>query len=203
MSRTGKKEQDKLDVLLDNAFLLFIENGFSATTTNMIASKCMISKREIYKFFPEKKDLYMAVVARNADKVLDIPQQHETMTMQDGLIKIFHLENDSWVDKENERYKFLTMLLKDGIEHPDIFDAMYASGVIHHRERLLNWMEAQIAAGQLAPQSPEKLGVICSMIMDVVFGALTPKRRARDDFPSRKKHIIAALDIILKGINVN
>ncbi|ATA21590.1 TetR family transcriptional regulator [Gibbsiella quercinecans] len=198
MKKTPEMESTKKAAIVQGAFELFLSHGFTATTTNMIASKCMISKRDLYKYFPDKNELYIAAIASNTHKVLSIAAGENAETTLEGLLGIFHLNTED--EEEPQRHQFLTMLLKDAIEHPALYQLMYDSGVVRHREELIEWLSQQQKQGKLGIKDPEKITFLASMIMDIVFGALVPKRPGFDDLPSRKAHIIAALQVVLYGI---
>lgn len=48
--------------VFDRARELFIEQGYSATSTAMIAKVADISEMTLFRYFPHKKDLFLAVI---------------------------------------------------------------------------------------------------------------------------------------------
>lgn len=59
-----KKRQLTEEKILKIALDLFAENGYSATSTSLIAKKASISEGTIFKYFPTKKKLLLAVITK-------------------------------------------------------------------------------------------------------------------------------------------
>ena len=66
----------KHQAIVDAARQVFLEQGFSATTMDMIAESAEVSKRTVYKHFDDKHSLFAAVVRMLCDKVVP-PSLHE------------------------------------------------------------------------------------------------------------------------------
>lgn len=49
--------------IIETAFKLFLNNGFYATGVDLIMRQAKVSKRTLYKYFPAKNDLIVAVLA--------------------------------------------------------------------------------------------------------------------------------------------
>ena len=60
----------KHQAIVDAARQVFLEQGFSATTMDMIAESAKVSKRTVYKHFDDKHSLFAAVVRMLCDKVV-------------------------------------------------------------------------------------------------------------------------------------
>jgi len=60
----------KHQAIVDAARQVFLEQGFSATTMDMIAESAEVSKRTVYKHFDDKHSLFAAVVRMLCDKVV-------------------------------------------------------------------------------------------------------------------------------------
>ncbi len=54
--------RDKKKIILDAAISLFLEYGFSETTTDMIQRKAGVSKATMYAHYPNKENLFVAAV---------------------------------------------------------------------------------------------------------------------------------------------
>ena len=66
----------KHQAIVDAARQVFLEQGFSAPTMDMIAESAAVSKRTVYKHFDDKHSLFAAVVRMLCDKVVP-PSLHE------------------------------------------------------------------------------------------------------------------------------
>ena len=57
----------KKDVILKAAYRVFLENGFSGATTDMIQSRAGVSKSTLYSHFSSKEELFEAVCHLSSD----------------------------------------------------------------------------------------------------------------------------------------
>ncbi|PWC23082.1 TetR/AcrR family transcriptional regulator [Brenneria roseae subsp. roseae] len=196
------KEKIRRSAILESAEKLFIEHGINRTTTTMIASKAMVSKRAIYDSFKTKDDIYYAVMEKNKKYLVDLPRpDDEDLPIFDTLVKIFRLDLDS--EEEAQRILFLQYFRRESAESPEMTSRLYSRGVFNPREQLIQWIERQVQAGKISIHEQDDLNIYAGMLMNIVFGALTPPRSGHDDLITRKKHIAKALLIFLKGINHN
>jgi AcrR family transcriptional regulator len=62
--------------IMHAAFSLFMEKGYSETSTLAIATRAQVSKRDIYALFPHKGDIFVVAIAERAQRMrhpLDLP----------------------------------------------------------------------------------------------------------------------------------
>lgn len=62
MEKTQQTKSLKRQQIVETAYELFKQNGFFATGVDLIMAKAGISKRTMYKYFPTKNDLIVAVL---------------------------------------------------------------------------------------------------------------------------------------------
>lgn len=69
---------DKREIIVEAAYKLFKSNGFYATGVDLIMREAGVSKRTMYRYFPTKNELIVAVLAyyrtcyqRHIDELLD------------------------------------------------------------------------------------------------------------------------------------
>lgn len=98
MKRSPKREQ-----IVTTAFELFKENGFYATGVDQIMRTAEVSKRTLYKYFPSKNDLIVAVLEyyrkSYRDKVNDLLEQGQK-TSKEKILAIFD-DAMTWFDDAN------------------------------------------------------------------------------------------------------
>ncbi len=58
------RSQERVSQILDVAEQMFITEGYSATTTNAIATRAQVSIGSLYQFFPDKKAIVQALAIR-------------------------------------------------------------------------------------------------------------------------------------------
>src|SRR5260221_12728936 len=73
--------------ILDAAALLFAERGYPNTDVDSVAEKLGVGKGTVYRYFPSKRDLFLAAVGRGMTR-LDEPIHAEVGSATDPLEKI-------------------------------------------------------------------------------------------------------------------
>jgi len=192
---------DRRAEILQAAYEAFLELGFAKTTTGIVAAKAKISKRSIYELFVGKDELFAAVVRQHRHLVLDLPRPAgELAPLLDTLESMFRLDMEP--EQEREREALLHLVVRESTLLPELSDYLYDEGVLQYREEIINWLEMEKARGRL---SFEDAAVCAGMLMDMVFGALLPRRRIKDDEGRalRKAHIRKRLGIFLRGIGAH
>ena len=193
--------EDRRAVIIERAFDAFVDLGFAGATTDVIAARAQVSKREIYNRFGGKTELFAAVVLKHRDLVLDLPRPAgEDMPLLDALATIFRLDMD-W-RRDVEREALLHLITRESVLYPELSDYLYDQGILRFREELVAWIGAQAACGRLVVDDP----VLCAgLLMDIVFGALLPRRRQLGDNAraQRKQDIKRRLAIVLRGLGAS
>src|SRR5882757_3989050 len=68
----GNDHQDiKKEKILDASYQRFLHYGYSKTTMNEIAGDLSMSKALLYYYFPDKSQLYVAVMRKVADDFIN------------------------------------------------------------------------------------------------------------------------------------
>ncbi|MFG1412055.1 TetR/AcrR family transcriptional regulator [Xanthobacter sp. VTT E-85241] len=175
----------------------FIELGFGRTTTAAVAARAKVSKRAIYQFFKNQTELFAAVVKDNRHMILDLPRPAgEDLSLMETLVRIFRLDIDD--DAEKEREAILQLITRESSQFPELSDYLYKHQIIRSREDLIEWLENERLRGRITVEDPL---VNAGMLMDIVFGALLPRRRLQNriDRARRTEHIKKRLEIYLRG----
>ena len=184
--------------IIDAAHGCFVNQGFGKTTTAMIASEAKISKRDLYRQFSSKAEIFGEVVRARRQAILDLPRPaDEQLAPLDTLCRIFRLDLDD--QAAAERDAMLNFVARESLQYPELSDLIYDTGIIRSREELIEWLEDQKRDGTLQISDT----VDCAgLMMDVVFGAMLPRRRLKDpvDRQWQSQMIRGRLAIILKGL---
>lgn len=100
MNRTMAKSK-KRQQIIGAAFELFGKNGFYATGVDLIMQTAGVSKRTLYKYFPTKNDLIVAVLdfyrttyQEHLDNILEAPEK----TSREKILAIFDDARSSFGD---------------------------------------------------------------------------------------------------------
>jgi len=97
------KQSPKRKQIIEAAFQLFKDNGFYATGVDLIMRTANVSKRTLYKYFPSKNELIVAVLEhyRSTYKEhLHALLDHEDMDSREKILTIFD-DAMIWFDDTN------------------------------------------------------------------------------------------------------
>jgi AcrR family transcriptional regulator len=178
-----KKIDDRLrrTEIIDCARKTFVEFGFAGTTTDLVASRCKISKQTLYSFFAHKSDLFLAVVIAHRELVLALPRPvGEDLPLEQAIARIFRLDIDE--DSERERDAFINLLVRESEQYPEISELLYTKGALPARQLLADWLAAQKTLGRL--DIADTLNG-ARMLMDMIFGAIGRPHHRSLDWPDR------------------
>lgn len=67
----GPRAEKKCRQILDGARAVFLERGFDGASVDEIAERAGISKATMYRYYPDKKALFSAVVSRDCGRQAD------------------------------------------------------------------------------------------------------------------------------------
>ncbi|WP_172331750.1 TetR/AcrR family transcriptional regulator [Mangrovicoccus sp. HB161399] len=187
--------------ILEAAMTAFITRGFARTTMADVAASAGMSKRDLYRHFPEKSALFGAVIRARRHLILGLPRpEGEDLPPLDMLCCIFRLDLDT--REAEERDALLNLLARESLLFPELNALLYEGGIIRSRELLMDWIAAEIARGRLPDCDP---GCLAGLLMDVVFGALLPRRKRKEkpDRQRQSEEIRTRLAIVLRGIGAD
>jgi AcrR family transcriptional regulator len=191
-------EDARRHAILRAAHAVFVEDGFERATTAAIAARAKVSKRSIYENFADKAELFAAIIRGHQHLILDLPRPPgEDVPVLETMVRLFRL--DIGDEEEHAREAILNLVVRESVLFPDLSDYLYENEVIRSREALMQWLQAEHRRGRMPSGD---LAVHAGMLMDIVFGALLPRRRLLHaaDRVQRREHIKQRLAIFLRGI---
>jgi len=184
--------------ILAAAHEAFVELGFARTTTAEVAARAKVSKRAIYEVFANRTELFAEVIRDCQHLIIDLPRpEGEDLPLFETLVRIFRLDLDD--DADRAREAVLNLIVREATLFPELSDHLYENGAIRSREALVDWLLIESGRGRMSIDDPL---VHAGMLMDIVFGALLPRRRLKQaaDRALRTEHIRKRLAIYLRGI---
>ncbi|MFT4075723.1 MAG: TetR/AcrR family transcriptional regulator [Asticcacaulis sp.] len=191
-------DETRRAMIIRGAHEAFVEHGFLNTTTAMVATAAKVSKRSIYEVFDNKTELFAAVIREYRRLILDLPRpEGEDLPVLETLFLIFRLDIDEAAQKEREA--ILNLLVRESVLMPDLSDYLYEHNILRSREDLIEWLNEEARRGRMTIEDP----LVCAgMLMDIVFGALLPRRRIHQaaERAQRLEHIKQRLEIFVRGI---
>ncbi len=149
--RTGQLKQR----LLDAATLLFMENGYEATSMTEIAARAHASKETFYRHFPTKEVLFRAVVVRRAEMMSEaletaLPTQEAPQT---ALTLFGELVLQRMTTKDSIAFHRVL-----GMAHkhlPDVLELYRNSGPHRVRDAVAQYLQQQVREGNLRSLNPQ------------------------------------------------
>lgn len=188
-------DTDRRSNIIDTARKTFVELGFSGTTTDIVAARCRISKQTLYRLFPSKSDLFLAVIAAHRQMMLDLPRPVEEDAPVDIVLqKIFMIDIDE--EAENERQAVIHIVMREGGQFPEIAEILKRDGIDRSRQILADWLSAEAKRGKLVIEDP--LGS-ARMLMDMLFGAMGPRREDFKTRTDRRRHLEQCIALFVRG----
>lgn len=162
------RSRERVDAILDAAEAVFLERGFATATTNQIAARAGTSIGSLYRFFPNKEALLVALAERFAQRMLaigaEVTNAGDERTLEDKVSDGIDRFNAFLV--ENPGFRIL-------IEHGD--NPALSEG----RARYEQAMAGLIGRGHDLGQDPE--GEAVGHVLNVVLSNLQLLSVSRDE----------------------
>jgi len=190
--------------ILDAASIVFVKEGFSNANTDEIAKVANLGKGTIYRYFKNKRDLFLSVADRGLDRLKDIVikeiekaedpiKKIETAIKtyisffeeNSNLIGILIHEQSSFQKRIAKRYfehyygsvDKMKQIFKEGIKKGLVKEDLYIEGAINVLTSMLNGL---IYRWQLEGKR-YKLSDYTPVVLKIFFtGALDDKKRRKE-----------------------
>lgn len=186
-------DHDRRASIIETARRTFMELGLVGTTTDVVASRCKISKQTLYRLFPSKADLFVAVVAAHRQTMLDLPRPpDEEAPLAETIARIFMIDIDA--EQEREREAFIHMVMRESHQVPDLVEILFREGPETSRRQLAEWLAEQVKKGKLQLEDPMNGA---RMLMDMLFTGPGPLKWK--DLAERRRHMEQAIGIFVRG----
>jgi AcrR family transcriptional regulator len=114
-----KNYENHIERILESAQMLFLRNGIESVTMNAIADEARIARKTLYKYFPTKQEIALAILKNFIEKHKDdfgpgqIPEGNGFQRLE-----FFLMESVNMLDRYPEFFRFLVefnvLYAKDG-----------------------------------------------------------------------------------------
>lgn len=201
---TGIDPQDiKREKILEAAHQRFLHYGYSKTTMNEIAGDLSMSKALLYYYFPDKSELYMAVMRKLANEYLkQLEDKRDNFT---SLRDAFEFQVNTHHNFIVTNYNFFDFIRLNEQNLPDSIWSLITD--IHGAEMqlLVNAIEAEAELGKISRVNnpSEIVDVFLDALQGIKVGALPQKKIS---FP-KMEHLeeihnkrLLLIDIFVKGL---
>ena len=204
MSSVIDQQDIKREKILEAAYQRFLHYGYSKTTMNEIAGDLSFSKALLYYYFPDKSQLYIAVMRKLANDYLE--RLGKEIAGFDNLKGAFIFQINTQHDFIVENYNFFDYFRLNEQNLPEsIWEII---GEIHETETTLltSAIKSEVDKGRIKPVlNPEE---IIDLLLDALHGvrvrsvsykkAMFPKKEHLEEI--RGKRLLLA-EIFIRGLN--
>ncbi|MDB5002731.1 MAG: TetR family transcriptional regulator [Mucilaginibacter sp.] len=201
---TGSDQQDiKREKILEAAYQRFLHYGYSKTTMNEIAGDLSLSKALLYYYFPDKSQLYIAVMRKLAGEYIqDLENKLNTFV---NLKEAFVSQIDTQHNFIVKNYNFFDFFRVNEQNLPDTIWEIITE--IHQTEMVLlsAAIKTEADKGNIKPvDNPEQ---IVDLLLDALHGVrvsavshkkvMFPQKEHLDEIHTKR---LLLLDIFIKGL---
>ncbi len=150
---------------------LFVERGYARTPMEEIAARCHISKRTLYRLFPNKTEVFGAIVDQHRQTMLALPGDYDDLPLEEAIDRIFLVDIDE--EAHRKRSEVIRLAILEGRRYPELAALLHQRGADKSRLMLAEWLEAQARRGRI---EIEDAGMTAGILMDMVFGVIALKQ---------------------------
>lgn len=203
MNAVNDQQDIKREKILEASYQRFLHYGYSKTTMNEIAGDLSLSKALLYYYFPDKSQLYIAVMRKLTCDYLKAlgDKLHTFKDLKEAFVFQINTQHDFILNN----YNFFDFFRLNEQNLPDTIWEIINE--IHQAEMslLTNVIKAEVIKGNIKPvDNPEEL---VDLLLDALHGVrVRSVSQKRITFP-QKEHLeeihakrLILIDIFIKGL---
>ena len=133
------------DHLIDTAWRLFNQHGYTATGVDLIIAEAGVAKTTLYRHFDTKEDLILAALERQDEQSRDAMRAFVEQRTSDPVGRLLATFDclEAWF--RDERFRGCPFVSAAG-EHKDTANPVFRAAALHKRLTLANFEELDYAA---------------------------------------------------------
>lgn len=189
--------------LLECAFEEFLALGFVATTIDGIAEKMQMTKRTIYKLYPNKDTLFRAAVAHASSKIGISAEQYQAAAgenLAQTLVNLAELRVDLYLQSGGLALR--QILQAEAARFPDLVAVNFRHDPVQARQFLIQQLEYYQRCGEIQlDDSYVAAELFLGMAVGATIAAVTAGELSKEDV-AIKHRIHMAVDIFLNGVTL-
>ena len=201
---TATDQQDvKKEKILEAAHHRFLHFGYSKTTMNEIAGDLSMSKALLYYYFPDKSQLYVAVMQRVADEYLNILKSRVNTFSE--LKEAFIFQIDTQHDFIVKNYNFFDFFRINEQNLPEVIWEIVKQVHQSETDLLVNAINTEVENGKIKPVNNP--GDIVELLLDALHGVRAKSLSHKKTMFPNKEHLdeirakrLLLADIFIKGL---
>lgn len=200
----GAEQQDiKREKILEASHQRFLHYGYSKTTMNEIAGDLSMSKALLYYYFPDKSELYLAVMRKLANDYLKLLE--DNFDQFTDLREAFLFQVNTHHDFIVTNYNFFDFVRLNEQNLPETIWSIVNHIRAAETTLLINAITAETERGKIQPVAnpAEIVEVFLDALNGIKVGSMQHKKTG---FP-RKEHLdeihnkrLLLIDIFVKGL---
>ena len=184
------RRSSKCDQVLKGARKVFMERGYEGASVDEIARAAGTSKATLYSYFPDKRQLFEAVMQSEVDRTGDVMRGGESAEPVEAVLRRMAESFATFLFSPAAQEMFRVCIGEAG-RFPELGAAYHASGIARARGQLIAFFEAAAARGELKVDDLEtaadQFGALCKsgLFMRALLGSPRPEdaeiRRVADE----------------------
>ena len=147
------KRGPKCNQVLEGAHKVFMEHGYEGASVDEIARAAGTSKATLYSYFPDKRQLFQAVVQTECSRTAEIIWEERGDESIEQALRRMAVSFASFLFSPGAQEMFRVCIAESG-RFPELGMAFYAAGPARVRARLAAFFEDAAARGELAIEDP-------------------------------------------------
>jgi AcrR family transcriptional regulator len=191
---TTSREERRREQILDAATKLFSENGYADTDTQLLADQLKVGKGTLYRYFPSKRELFLAAADRGMRRLCQYIDQ-SIAEIQDPPERIAQVVS-SYLTFFADHPELCELLIHERALFKDRKKPTYIEYREANRERLRVLYRSYIAEGQIRDMPVDR---ILDVLGDLLYGTMFTNY-----FSGRQKSVEEQtrdiLDIVFHGL---
>ena len=186
--------QRRREEILDAAATLFAQRGYSDTDTQVLADTLCVGKGTLYRYFPSKRELFLAAV----DRVMRRLRESIDSRIQDldDPLEQIALAVRAYLAFFEQHPNFVELLIQERAQFKDRKKATYFEHRDLHVERWREKYRGMIAQGRIRDIPVER---ITDVFGNALYGTVLANYFAGQRKPSEEQ-ARDVLDIVFQGI---
>lgn len=191
---SGKDAETRKEEILRTATELFAEHGFSDAMTQELADRLGVGKGTIYRYFPSKRELFLAAADR-VMRTLAAQVAAATAGIEDGLERLAR-GIEAFLVFFAERPEYVELLIQERAQFKDRIRPTYIEHRAVQGERWRRLYGELTAAGRLRKLPPQQ---ISDVIGNLIYGTMFTNYFAGPAKPVAEQ-ARDILDVVFRGI---
>ncbi len=173
---------DRRQQLIGVALDLFSQKGYEGTTTREIAERAGVNEAIIYRHFPNKEDLYWAVIEQQCQQPTARQRLDGKLELHTDDLSAFTALAEEMITKRESDYRFSRLLFFAALERHKLSDRFFRTYVSDYFDSLAEHIRKRVQDGIFRPVDPQLAArgftgmVIYHSMVQELFGAGTARR---------------------------